>query len=399
MIITIAQDQTTLYDQIKYQGDPKSFAWVLPIHGTVQVGLSADIVFGSLDRATQTQVQQPPLNCPAPPSCPGQNDSFGGAPNFGADSSVANTDGGVTINKDQVVGPYEAVQLSATDPTALNAWLAKNNFVIPADVQPTVDAYQKEGFDFLALKLLPGQGVQSMRPVRVTTPGAGATLPLRMVSAGTGALVGITLWVIADGRYEPANFPQFVIRDDELVWDWKASMSNYRTLRADKEAATKNSGWEIESSITLSKLQIENPILYSYDPSQDYAPVTGTAPMTPAQVRDEDMATLFHGQADAPRITRMRTDIAHAALSQDLALNASQDQSELSNVRQVKSDINRPPCPTYPPCNGATSFGGFVGAGCAVESNGSAAGDVFVLGGLGFFGIALARRRRRNKSS
>ena len=53
-------------------------------------------------------------------------------------------------------------------------------------ILPVIDAYVAEGFNFLALKLVPGQGVDSMRPVRVTTPGAAATLPLRMVAAGTG---------------------------------------------------------------------------------------------------------------------------------------------------------------------------------------------------------------------
>lgn len=407
MILTISQDQTTLYDQIQYQGDPKSFAWVLPIHGTVQVGLSADVVFGALDTLTQTQVLQPQLNCPGPPACQGAVDS----PSFGAasDSGAANG-GGVTVKKDEVVGPYETVQLSATDPTALETWLTKNNFVVPPDVQPIVAAYQNAGFDFLALKLLPGQGIQSMRPVRVTTPGASATLPLRMVSAGTGASVGITLWVIADGRYEPQNFPSFIIQDSELVWDWSTASSNYRTLRAQKEAAAANKVWEIESSMSLSSYQVENIVRnggqqfgggFGYDAGADYpatpAAMDGGASTPPDQVREEDLGVLFHGQSMNPRITRMRSDLAHDGLSQDLSLTASADQSEISNLRSVSSDVNRPACPTYDPCPFGSA--GFVGAGCAaVPQNTSLAGDAFMLGGLGFAGIAIARRRRnRNK--
>ena len=41
-----------------------------------------------------------------------------------------------------------------------------------------------------------------MRPIRVTTQGASLALPLRMAAVGTGATVGITLWVVSDGRYE-----------------------------------------------------------------------------------------------------------------------------------------------------------------------------------------------------
>src|SRR5476651_1703726 len=66
MLLSVSQTQTTLYDQIEYAGSPSSFAWVLPIHGTVTVGLSADVLFASIDTLTATQINPPPLNCPSP---------------------------------------------------------------------------------------------------------------------------------------------------------------------------------------------------------------------------------------------------------------------------------------------------------------------------------------------
>jgi hypothetical protein len=105
---------------------------------------------------------------------------------------------------------------------ALNTWLATNGYVIPTGVQATLDAYVTEKFNFLAMKLQPGQGVNAMRPVRVTMSGASVSLPLRMAAVGTGTTVGITIWVVADGRYEPQNFPFFHIADSELVWDCRA---------------------------------------------------------------------------------------------------------------------------------------------------------------------------------
>src|SRR6476646_8402612 len=56
MILSISKDQSTLYDQIKYQGNPSSFAWVLPISGTVTVGLSSELVFSTLDGITTTSI-------------------------------------------------------------------------------------------------------------------------------------------------------------------------------------------------------------------------------------------------------------------------------------------------------------------------------------------------------
>src|SRR5262245_13386596 len=62
MVLSISPQQTTLYDQIRYQGSPSSFAWVLPIAGTAQIGLSADAMFGALDQLTTTTVLEPPRN-------------------------------------------------------------------------------------------------------------------------------------------------------------------------------------------------------------------------------------------------------------------------------------------------------------------------------------------------
>src|SRR5579863_5137298 len=260
MLLAVSGAQSTLYDQIQYSGSPSSFAWVLPIHGIVTVGLSADVLFDSIDTLTATQIVPPPRNCPSP-NCSfnapltASAGGFGGAADAGAAQEV------VQILTQANVGPYQTVQLHSTDSSALDTWLTQNGYNIPAAVQPILAAYVAEGFDFLAMKLLPDQGVQAMRPVRVTTPGASLSLPLRMASIGTGAITGITIWVVADGRYQPQNFPFFHIDDSQLVWDWSSSSSNYTTLRKQNETTLGGKGWEIESSLTLNEQLITNVIL------------------------------------------------------------------------------------------------------------------------------------------
>jgi hypothetical protein len=367
MLLSVSPRQTTLYDQIRYDGSPTSFAWVLPIHGTVDVGLSADVLFDTLDVLTETQIVPPEQNCPGPPAACVQN---GGGTLAATSAGGAGAAGGVTVTKAQNVGPYETVQLHATDSSALESWLAQNGFQIPADVKPVVAEYVTEGFDFLAMKLLPNAGVQSMRPVRVTTQGASLSLPLRMAAIGTGVSVGITIWVVSDGRYEPQNFPFFHIEDSELVWDWSTSLSNYTTLRVQKEGALGGKGWEIESSISLNEQLITNVILSGgqyypgggfgeapgggVDAGDDYlgtaGPDGGDGGMSPGEVRDADIAALFAGMTGPNvRVTRMRSDIAHSAMTTDFVLQASADQSELSNVRNVTNQVNLR-CPVYDNC-------------------------------------------------
>jgi hypothetical protein len=215
-----------------------------------------------------------------------------------------------------------------------------------------------------------------MRPVRVTTSGAGMQLPLRMVSAGTGSTVGITLWVIGDGRYEPMNFKSFTIDPSELTWDWNASSSDYATIRQQKESALGFAAWQIESSLELSPYRIEAPVM-AQSAAQNYQPIPasdagdGGAGETAEQVEQDDLATLFPGgNQGAVRVTRMRADLARAALANDLALQASSDQSELSNIYPVSKSVNAPACPPVqecpptPPCptDPGGSSGGSVGA-------------------------------------
>lgn len=404
MILSVSPQQTTLYDQIRYQGDPASFAWVLPIVGTVDVGLSADVLFASLDAITQTTIRSPPRQCAGPPYCgSNERDSFGAT----SDAAAAPNDPDVIVNKRETVGPYDTVQLSSKNPAALDSWLSTNGFNVPDDIKPVIAQYVTEGFDFLAMKLIPGQGIASMRPVRVTTMGASPVLPLRMVAAGTGATVGITLWIMGEGRYEPSNFPSFYIPTSDLIWDWATSSSNYTELRTQKTAELGGAGWETESSTQVSRYEVQSYVLgggqrFGQAPAaNDYLPVMGPITKTADQVRQEDLDTLFKGiPMGQERVTRIRADLAHAALTKDLQLNASAAQANLDNTRFLTRDVNAPPCPTYPPCPHdpmVDNFFGLHGNGCATTPAASSASDVGLGVAMGFVGLAFLRARRRRK--
>jgi hypothetical protein len=75
----------------------------------------------------------------------------------------------------------------------------------------------------------------------------------------------------------------------------------------------------------------------------------------------------------------MRGDLSHAALANDLVLQASSDQTALSNVYQVTQSVNAPPCPSPPNCPCGNSTGGGLG-----QPDAGAIGDSD--SGLGGFG-------------
>ncbi|HEX8796731.1 MAG TPA: DUF2330 domain-containing protein [Polyangiaceae bacterium] len=234
MAFSISPQQSVLWDQIEYSGSPSDFAWVLPVHQGAQLQLSHDEFFAALDALTTPVITGPTPECGSSSNGPGfgcssSSNASGASP---ADFGGSGGGSGVQVINQGVVGPYDTVTLRSTNPNALYDWLVANKYDVPASTRPIIDAYVAEKFDFIALRLAPGEGVQAMQPVRVVTPGASLSLPLRMVAAGAGANVGITLWVISDGRYEMQNFPNGTVDASKLVWEHAQNLSNYSALAA-----------------------------------------------------------------------------------------------------------------------------------------------------------------------
>ena len=230
MAMSISPVQSVLWDQIQYSGDPAEFSWVLPVMPGARVELSTDAWFEALDAATSVSVAQPPSSCPPRSSSGG----FGCSADEFTDASAGSfnqSNSDVTVVHQGTVGPYETVTLSTDVPGALDDWLLQHGYAVPDGFQPVIDAYVAEGFDFIALRLLPNAGVAQMKPVRVVSPGAQVTLPLRMVAAGAGARVGVSLFVIGEGRYQAQNFPNAVIPPGLVSWDWQAQRSDYAEVR------------------------------------------------------------------------------------------------------------------------------------------------------------------------
>ncbi|WP_437730361.1 DUF2330 domain-containing protein [Sorangium sp. So ce1335] len=234
MVLSVSPVQSVLWDQIQYAGDPSEFAWVLPVKRGATLEVGSDAWFETLDAATSVRITAPNINCG------GSGGGCGALARSASDSAGGEAFGGneqVTVLHRGTVGPYETATLATDAPGALNRWLDDNGFGVDDSTQPVIDAYVRENFDFIALKLQPGKDVKEMKPVRVVIPGASAALPLRMVAAGTGANVAITLFTISESRLAPEGFAAAAIPHDLLAWDFAAQDSNYGELREKALAA------------------------------------------------------------------------------------------------------------------------------------------------------------------
>jgi MYXO-CTERM domain-containing protein len=406
MLVSVSTTQTTLWDQISYTGDPASFAWVLPVKGNVTFALSSDALFQNLDAETRVEVSSQGFSCTLPSIC-----IYGGGSGTGISYSTGTGEPyptPVMVTAQAVVGPYSVVTLHSSDPAALTTWLTANSFAIPDDVKPIITAYVGEGFDFVAVKLVPGMPVKAMRPVRVTTPGGGApVLPLRMVGVGTGAITPVTLWVYGAGRYGAANMPEFTVQPYDVTWDLDTQSSDYSTLRQAGFDASQGKAWLVEEARpvyttklqdTLSKLATDSPLDSGYADDLGGGAVDAATSDLAALVGNLDPATLW--------VTRLHGELSREALKTDLtlALSAKQD-AVLGGIFVSKLKGTMPTCMVYPPCDPGTqggTSGGTGGTGGAASSSGGsgcamapAQGSSSMLGAVTVLAaLALLRRRQ-----
>jgi hypothetical protein len=273
MALSISAQQTVLWDQVQFSGAPEDFAWVLPVRPGAYLELGSDAFLETLDAATRPRVSPPPLDCSNDVGCAGRPQSaMRASPGMSAFACSAGEGVAaegvsdeppdpVTVVHQGSVGPYETVTLHADVPGVLTTWLQDNGYAIASDVQPVIDDYQAEGFDFIALRLAPDQGEQQMKPVRIVIPGAVVSLPLRMVAAGTGANVALTLFVLGEGRWAARNFPNVAIDPAQLDWDFDFAASNLDALETQLLAEFNNRAWLTSYAYPHTLLSpVSNPV-------------------------------------------------------------------------------------------------------------------------------------------
>lgn len=453
MAMSISQTRSVLWDQIEYAGEPSEFSWVLPIKPGAYLEVAKDAWFDVLDAGTAAAVGSKSVSCGGG----GGGIDDGGGFGCGSGDLSAVADGGdfragggesdpVTVVSQATVGPYETVTLSTEEPGALNAWLDSHGYVVPEAIQPTIDAYVAEGFDFIALRLVPGNGVHQMQPVRVTMPAGQMTLPLRLVAAGTGATTSINLFVIGEGRYEVQNFPNLAFPKEEVVWDYGTSSSNYSELREAVLATEDGLGWLTSYAkqdaiffpvndgasewgqeltftsggsgawaTTMAQAYVRaasesSNTPYACESKMMEAAQNGwtvvdncddegvCAPLGPDEISmddliceegADDLAVALEGlRLSDVWITRLEAELPQTAFATDLVLQAADDQVAVESRFIAPKSVNSP-------CGSGVSSAALAGTGTSTSRR--IPGGVVVLT-IGALGLALALRRRRELS-
>jgi hypothetical protein len=394
MVLAISPEGTTLWDQIVYEGSPDEFAWVLPIAGVAQVELADNGFFEALTNETLITMQ-----APAPPrtfcSDPCGNGPFG----FSAGAASRESDGSsrppVTVYHQGVVGPYETATIGSEDPAALLGWMNDNGYAVDDSLLPVIDHYVELEMSFAVLRLRPGEGIDRMQPVRVTTPGLSTTLPLRMVAAGVAVDLDLELFVFAESRMEASNFGNAEIDRAAITYDW-----NTRTFDYDQrfdDALFAGSGATTNWVTEFAEPIVEWTSLSTYTSRSASGEINSAA---------EDVAIVREALPADAYLTRLRTRLGVNDLREDLALRLSSGGA-IGTFIAVTRELNRaaePVCPTVcvsssglDPSGETTRGAGDSYRRCSIGVGSASAPASFVIVGLGL-ALVIGRRRRLRSS-
>ena len=300
MVMKLGINETILWDQFTYTGAPEEFAWILPVPSpdTIVEVAEADFI-DVIDQESTPIVLSPP--CGEAAGCGGGCGSFSN-PNWKA---IAST---VTVHKHEMVGPYETAVIGSDDPLALTAWLSENDYAFPQNGLPILNYYTEKESTFVVLRLRPGVDVSAMQPVRVRFQGYMGIFPLRMIALGAAGVVEMSLWIVADQRYEPMNYATTRIYGEELVWDSETESSNYEEVFDRTILDAGGRAWVTESA-------------------QIYE---GSALQAALQEKVPQESVIMAANLHAPFITRLRSRMLVDYLSEDLLLAPAIDASEVS---------------------------------------------------------------------
>jgi MYXO-CTERM domain-containing protein len=336
--------RTVLSMQNGYQGPPQDFAMVVPVPVVLQkenVKTLTRDVFDHVDQLTAPRLveywEQDP--CPRPVPVLGNRLGGGGvhaaAPPPMSRAAVAPL---VKVEAQFTVGEYDIVVLSATDSTALDAWLRQNAYKIPAGAEPYLRPYVEMGMKFFVAKVDvakvkferigngPEQAVLS--PLRFHYDSDSFNLPIRLGLINSGGTQDLVVTILArNQRYEVANYDNVAVPTNVDVSDaTRADFGAFYTTLFDEtlvkhpRAVVTEYSWQTTSCDPCPTPPLQSAELMTLGADvlpamAPPAPPGGGAPILGLPVR--------YGALNDFVITRLHTRYSKDALGDDLFFRAA----------------------------------------------------------------------------
>ncbi|MFJ8307945.1 MULTISPECIES: DUF2330 domain-containing protein [unclassified Streptomyces] len=108
----------------------------------------------------------------------------------------------------QRLGPFDVARLTATDPTALRDWLARNGFQLPPALATELRPYVEQKWEYVAIRLAPDQPGQTLGgpldPLSLTFASDRPVYPMRLSRLAKTPQT-LNLYVLGEHRMQTAS--------------------------------------------------------------------------------------------------------------------------------------------------------------------------------------------------
>jgi len=352
IIFTQNADGTiTALVEIQYTGSAPDFSWILPIPHPIgeedlavpETGVAA---LNELEIATAPIYIPPPI----PERC------FPPVPQSAAEGdAAARTENEVIVFSSGEVGPFSFDVIGSEDDQALITWLRDNNYQVTQEMEPLIDVYVEEKMAFLAMRLLPEEDVDSIKPIELTYETDTPMIPLRLTAVAANPDMRVLAFIYAEDQAVPVNYGHFRVPDNQIRFTF--SGNNYRHLVGDYADNFDGKAFVTEYAQPTEELFVNDPYLVELQEEFTY-------------------------------MTRLSTVISPEEMTVDPVFDYEPKRRDVSNIHDLSRrsgvwDCDPVPLPPRPPFPFSLPFGEVL------------PGSVVAIG-LVLVGGAAASKKRRN---
>ena len=232
-------------------------------------------------------------------------------------ASTVETEIGVEVLGEAVVGPFAIEVISAVDAVEFADWLTYNGYDLPEGAVDPLQHYIDLGMSFLGVKLAPDVPEGPIDTLTFTCPAPAPQIPLILTSIASANDLTIQAWVLANEPYVPSNWataddvaattlPRLETNDTDYLPRVEAAISAH----GGQAFALEYAGWtdplEIDDLLIEATIK-QHPYITRYrgfihpwemtvDP--EFAPFPGLPDYS-----NEHVVVLDFGQGDTPTTT------------------------------------------------------------------------------------------------
>jgi hypothetical protein len=274
-----AGGRVTAVIEILYDGPADAFAWILPVPGTPEVGVSTNALLNRLQQATNPnyQLQRTWSGSNCDNSFPSATGGSAGSGNFGG-AGGATSQGSVNVLASGVAGPYDYEVIDVADdvegdPAAeAITWLQANGYDPGSTGPDLLRPYLEDGLNLLAIKLTKQATVGSIRPIKISYESALPMIPIRPTAVAANENMGVLVWVLGRSRAVPFNYKALEL--NEALLDWFNPQQSYNdVVIAAANETTDGQGFVTElarSTNDVAAGRIADQIFFEADSIQDF---------------------------------------------------------------------------------------------------------------------------------